>query len=341
MTAMRAAFFGLVVAATLPAAASAETQPWLMLGDCTLVRDPASSEARGDHSFLVCLRGKAGAESTTISGAPQENYWVRHASGTLGVHVTRYVALLAKGRLRDVIPLGQKEIIANETRATDYAVVQLGNPALHRVWVSAGRQRLPFGLDLSHAIESYKSFETRAFWASPEQTATLSLDDLRFVRFDFGYGSNEIVKTEERMHAVHAASARLMFDLSALDGSRLVASGYGENRGARRFGLGFVTVSRKGDETSFEFVRQLETPDGRTAPFRQLLRLAYLGSWRNESRWVVQVDDERQRVRMGLLGYDVRLFRHGVFRFAVSHYKSEAGDDYRRWLVTSGLEAQL
>jgi hypothetical protein len=120
-----------------------------------------------------------------------------------------------------------------------------------------------------------------------------------------------------------------------------VLSTYGQKDGERRFGAGFLSVSRKDDLTAFEFVRRQTTPGGDDEPFTQLLRLSYVGAWRGDNRWVVQFDDERFRFRRGFVDYDILLYGHALVRFGVAYHKSETGDGLRRWYVSSGLEARL
>jgi hypothetical protein len=319
--------------------------PALQFGTCALADDPTSAPA----GFVACVRGRAGAEVTTVSGALRENFWIRYGSAYLGAHFGEWASVHVRGEARDVVPYadGTSESL---DRRLDYGVLQIGNPALHHVWLDAGRQRLPFGIDQSHVVETYRMRENRRFWASPEHGLALSLDDQKRLRFDVGY-ANDVLSGERRKlmrehveplpQETHAFSGRLTLDLSALDGSRVVLSGYGENRGERRLGAGFLTTSRKGDLTQFEFVRLLTTPDGSEAPFEQLLRAGYLGAWRDDTRWVVQVDDQRRVERAGLIGVDVRLFDVFALRLAGTYVKSESGDRRRRWYVTSGLEAQL
>lgn len=322
--------------------ARGEPQPSLLFGDCVLANDPGTAAGKEAlPPFVGCVRGKLGAEITTVSGAPEENSWARYGTLNTSAFFSEWVALHGQFRGRQVLPLGDDSVPFVEQRA-DNATVQIGNPALHPAWVNIGRMRLPFGLDLSEAPERYRLYEDRRFWRSPEQGVAVSFDNVENFHIDLGYAADRKQKdAEEPQPKIQAASFRLMADLSALDGSRIVASGYGENKGVRRVGLGFLTVSRKNDLTQFEFVRFQSTPDGRAEPFRQLLRLGYVGSWRANSRWVAQFDDQRLDFRAGTLGTDLLLFGHAIFRFAGSYRKFEDGTKRQRWTVTSGLEARL
>jgi hypothetical protein len=336
----------LALATPVVAEEQPQRQPYVMFGTCDLARDPETAAGRDQLGFNVCIRGNVGAEMTFVSGAPEENSWLRYANLYGGVFVTPWMSVQARGKLRDTLPIG----IASEEnldRRTDYAVLQLGSPVIHHTRLTAGRLRLPFGIDRSEATEFYKSFENRTFWDSPPDGAYVTFDEMRNLRLDLGYASNQLVEESvtdplvDEKEEVRAGSVRLMIDFSALDGSRLVFSGYGENHGVRRMGAGFVTVSRKSDMTLFEFVRKLSTPSGDDAPFEQLLRLGYVSAYRNDTRWVVQFDDERFRFRRGIVAHDFLIYDHFDVRLGVTYQKSETGDGLKRWYITSGLEARL
>jgi hypothetical protein len=346
VTCLTLAFFG----------ARAAAEPYLggavQTGACELSVDPGDEGAA--LGFAACLRGETGAEITAVAGAPRENSWLRYAQGDLGLFYGQYLSVQGRGHVRDFLPIehgkGPKRVANNLERQTDFAVVQVGNPALTRFWLEAGRLSLPFGLDKSWATQSYQRFASRAFWSSPEYGAALSIDNKVNTRLDIGYAEDPrsmsgrdfpAAADLRRIGSLTAASARLSYDMSALDGTRLILSGYGENHGVRKMGFGFVNVSRKGDSTEFEFARRMEEPIGGIVPYEQLLRLAYAGAYRGGSRTVVQFDDERFRFRMGTVGQDYLFGGQCSGRLALTYQKSETGDRMRRWMLTTGLEAKL
>lgn len=352
---------GLLMWGGLPARAQVEPdQSPVMFGYCELAADPQTAPDRDRLGLLLCLKGNVGAEVTSVSGAPEENSWAKYAKLYGGLFLTEWLALQARGDLLVIEPLGDKVMEDRDLR-TDYASLQIGNPALHMLRLTAGRMRLPFGIDRSAATEHYRSFENRSFWDSPRYGGYLTIDNMVSTTLEVGYGTDQLsnsIRDAEKSEVEgsvneqpegsgaeisknQAASVRFMTDFAALDGSRLILSGYGESEGERRFGAGFLTVSAKDDLTLFEFVRIVPSPfvdDGR---FQQLLRLGYIGSWRSDTRWIMQFDDERHVFRRGMLGHDARIYGNFALRLAISYHKSEAGDDLRRWYVTSGLEASL
>ncbi len=342
-----------------------EAAPWLHLGSCVLAKDP-QTELDATPGFSACARGRAGAEITATFGNANDNHWIQHADGSLGLYYSDWLGLLGRAQFRETRGLGRAPGSPDRLVAPEYFLVQLGNPALDRFRVEVGRVDVPFGVGLSEASASYRSYEDHRFWDGPQYGVTLTVDNKVNTRFDVGYATDDFSRlTKAQLEAPTAppeapvapgigstdlrsrggaksgASARLAHDVSALDGSRLIVSGYGENHGERRMGFAFVNVSRRDDLTLFEFARRQVRPDGQAQAFSQVLRLAYLSAWRDEGRFVGQFDDERFRFRAGTFGREVRLFGHAVLSLHVSYRKSETGDEMKRWQFTSGVEARL
>lgn len=350
--------FAITIGVFMPCAKTALAQ-WehLRLGQCYdagHLEDEVSKSEYDDAgvNFVACLRGRIGAEITSVSGTAEENLWIRYARGSSGLFLSEWMSLHLAGRLVQVLPLGQ-DAAKDFDRTLEVGTLQFGNPGMHHFWVGIGRMQLPFGIDRSGASQFYRHLESRQFWDSPSRAVSASLDNKLNLRLDLGYASNEFAdehalekprrgtRPDVNPLPLHALSSRLMYDIPALDGSRLIASAYGEDRGRRRFGFGFLTISRKGDETQFEFIHILDEPSHRNERVQRLVRLGYVGAFRDDSRWVVQFDDERLRARMGTLGYDFLLWDHLLLRFSVAHYKSELGDQKSRWSLSSGIEARL
>jgi hypothetical protein len=355
--------------------------PWLRLGDCALENDPTTAAGEEEASGLTCVKGGGGAEVTLVANHPRDNLWLRYARGYAGYHPTTWATLHLRAHYLQLMPLGSDVTAEGRDADLDMAAVELGNVALDQVRLTAGRVTLPFGIDASEANEFYRLREHRPFWSSPEYGAFVTLDDLTDVSLAFGYATDRYASAHKRRLTERAAglhdprrgrsasdeeadaaadadagaalddetrpmpreamSVRLMLDFSALDGSRLVLSGYGESAGMRRLGAGFVTVNRRGDVTHFEWVRRLTTPDGKEDPFEQVLRIAYTSNWRADSRWIVEFDDERFVQRAGTIGGEAMLAPHLVLRLAASYLHAETGTDKAQWALTSGLEARL
>lgn len=361
-------FIALCLALAAPAlvAEQAAPSPLLQMGDCQLAYDPVSQAERESLAFKTCVRGRGGVEINFVSGTPEENGWLKFGELQGGVFITRWLAWQGRGYMQSYEPLKEKTGPLDEgtepyfDRSRRYSVIQIGNPAIDRIRLTGGLANLPFGIDRTDTVEFYRRRVHRGFWQSPEQAVWLTIDNQVNYQLDVGVATDVIEhqgqddgdvtatdassptpEEQDVDDGVRAFAARFMVDFSALDGSRVIASAYGEEAGRRRFGLGFVTVSRSDDLTQFEFVRALAAPDGGGVAFEQLLRLGYVAAWRQSTRWVVQIDDERNRARTGSVGFDALFYDHVIVRLAISHIKSESGDKLRRWFVTSGLEVTL
>ena len=317
-----------------------------MLGSCEPIEDPISAKAREELGTAACLRGSLGVEATTFAEAPREANWIAYGSAYGGAFVRSWLSTHVLGRWRDVRSLSRKQEVS-KSHFTDFAVLQIGNPAIDRYRVTAGRMRLPFGIDSSQAPQFYQDKENRRFWRSPTDGGYLTFDDLRRLRFDAGLAISEISrlnpKTQQppRYAADKAFSLRAALDVSALEGTRVVASVYGAEMGERRYGLGLINTNQKGDYTAFEFARRQVFSSGQLRPFEQLLRLAYSSAWQRNARWVMQFDDERLRFRRIVFDYERMLLPHLYSKFAISYLRATDGSRVSRWAFTFGVETNL
>jgi len=319
---------------------SAAEQKQMYFGTCDLPQDPYSN--RDELWWISCATGRAGYETNFAIGDPDLNGRVKHANGYLGLHVSRYLSLHGKGMIRESIP-DDHTLQANKDARPELGVIGLGSPAFHKMRLLAGFTSLPFGVDESNVVESYQLTEDRSFWGQPTHGAVFTYDNLRDLLFEIGAGSNEWRKDDAvRLPRTRAIASRLMFDIPALDGTRLLFSGQWQDTGQRRFGFGFVTVSTRSDLTQFEFVRFMPRPTLSAAPARQLFRVGYESAFKDSTRWVVQYDDQWRETRSFIIGRDIRFFEHLEMRLAGWYRRVFTGaEEARQWYLTAGLEARL
>ena len=316
--------------------------PWLV-SRCELAIDPLSSNAGSETGLGGCIRGGLGLEATTSAETKKEGNWIPYGSVYGGLFAGPYISGHVLSRWRDVHALNSGEL-RSASKFVDYAVLQIGNPALDRYRVTFGRMRIPFGLDLSLAPQFYQNLENRRFWRSPPIGTYVTFDDLRRFRLDIGLASKlarELENTQGQSGSESAFSIRGALDLSALEGTRIIASIYAATKGERRYGLALSNTNRKGDQTTFEFVRRQIFASGQYAPFEQLLRLAYTGTWQKSGRWVIQFDDERLRFRRIVANLDKPIFNHLVMKIAVG-FKAMTDETRESSLtLTCGVETIL
>jgi hypothetical protein len=207
--------------------------------------------------------------------------------------------------------------------------------------------RLPFGIDTSQAPQFYQDKENRGFWHSPTDGGYLTFDDLRRLRLDAGLAISEISRLDPKTRLApryatdKAFSLRAALDVSALEGTRILASVYGAEMGERRYGLGLINTNQKGDYTAFEFARRQIFSSGLLRPFEQLLRLAYTSAWQRNARWVMQFDDERLRFRRVVFDYERVILPHLNSKLAISYLRATDGSRASRWGFTCGVETNL
>jgi hypothetical protein len=317
-------------------------------GACALPRDPVSGGGTEDLWGITCLNANVGAEVAFASGSPKSNLWIKHGRGYLGFHLNHLFSYHLRGYVRESQPLGD-DVDESQKIHTALNAIRIGNPVLHKWRLTAGSVQLPFGIDLTGTTQFYQSFENRGFWASPPQSMIISYDDFNYFQAEIGYGSSRFRQRYARADRVEvpdqdAVSGKIMYDFSALDGSRVVISTHQDlTIGTRKMGLGFINTSRKGDITLLEFVRTNFGLDGSGDgdQFMQLIRFGYISIWRGNSRWVVQIDDERLAKRMGTLTYDIKNWGYVVFRNSIIYYRSASDDRFRRWYFNSGIEFEF
>jgi|LauGreDrversion4_2_1035121.scaffolds.fasta_scaffold00381_6 hypothetical protein len=332
------------VALWLTTAASLYADPWL-IKRCDLARDPLSAPGPTSLGVQSCLRGGAGVEATTYSEARKLGNWIPYGGISASLFAGPYLSAHGLWRWRDVYALNYGET-RSRARFVDLAVIQIGNPVLNRYRLTFGRMRIPFGLDLSQAPQYYQDQENRLFWRSPLFGAYLTFDDLRRSRFDVGAAINEPSQVSAKKPGYRqdeiAVSLRGILDVSALEGTRIIASLYSANSGERRYGLALSNTNRKGDQTSFEFIRRQIFASGQLAPFEQLLRVSYSGVWQKPGRWIIQFDDERLRFRRIVFNLDRPiLFPHLLAKIAVGYTRKLDSTNESLWSFTAAMETAL
>lgn len=319
---------------------------YFLLGPCTLREDPSKNVP--SHP-VICFRGKVGVESVLSSGPSLEDMWGRYADASVGVYLKPWLSLSARARDREFYRISQSSSSDRYTDA-EYAVLNLGNPVLHRVRLTAGHMRPPFGIDRPDVDEFYRIIEDRRFWPGPTTTAGFTFDDLRATELDIGFARYRNELNIERAilkgDSHDVVTARLMRDFAGNGSTRLVMSGGVDSAGSRLYGLGFVNQAPNQDQLVFEVVRRLPQPDGSVLEdeaVTQIIRLGFIGHYEHGARWIFHLDDERNRFRRGLLEFNYSLTDYLILRLGTS-YKIEIANGVNRdgrWFMISGFEGRL
>lgn len=331
----------------------------LHFGTCAAVLDPSEYQRFVFPSTCINLRSYGSVGYYFNEG--RNNYWVGGASGYAGFHLNQMVSFNISGELQRTKPFDgarSTEITSQSIFELQTASLQVGNPAIHHWRVDVGRPLIPFGVDASPLIESFRVFENRDFWQTPNYGGVITFDDQREFEMNLAVVSNPVSSLGEDdensgdiniqpVYKSHgqprndAVILRSMYDISALDGSRLVLSLYGDRLRERRFGFGFVNVSVRNDITHFEIVRRWSDLHGISGSYAQFFRIAYASAFHGNNRYTFELDDERFRYRMGVFGADLLYREWCILRLGLG-YRSGIGENFPdRWIASTGVEVKL
>lgn len=333
--------FGLDDSVIVPAESSEHR---LLLGDCELSNDPSIRTPKGP---LFCVRGKAGLTYVLGLGSSGDNRRGGYVDSYLGVYLTSWLSLSGRARAYEFYQVSSKEI-SERYIDQEYSVIQLGNPVLHRVRLTAGHMRPPFGIDRVDVDEFYRLAEDRRFWPGPTQAFSLTFDDLRATELNIGWGSYAAesgpAEDSTKVPSREVTSLRFMRDFAGNGSTRLLFSGAVDSSGARHYGTGIVNISQSMDQFVFEVVRRLPRPDGSSLgrdPVTQIMRIGYTGAFVRDARWVFHFDDEKSRFRRGIIEFNQRFHQYLIVRLGVSYNRDLAEVGRNRWYLISGFEGRL
>ena len=325
--------------------ALADDNPIFHLGICELKEGSEATAASISSNFDICLNGRAGGQFSYVSGNSKENFVTSYATGTSSLHVTEYLSLFAEGYTRRRFTFDdtrEEEIRSN----SDMLLMRVGNAALHGYSFAAGKFRAPFGIGISEASQSYLFYADDFHWKTYDFGTWVTWDDLKNIFLDASLVTETVPKGKSEREELQESgdwggSLRLGYDFSAIEGARLVGSLYGQKNGLRRTGVGFINVNSRGDTNWVEFVRTRSSPDGKQTPFRQVIKFGYQSSWRNASRWSVNIEEDRGLQRLGEIAHHISFFKHAEFNLGILMRRSLSSPYNDRWHATSGIEVFL
>ncbi len=309
-------------------------------------QNPIASEVVDEYGKrYFCLTGKARAEAFLVEGgtrAIQKGVFSELRTSyvynsLLGIHGAVHGDLLW-------LPAMSRETDLD----TDLAVLQVGNLATSPLRLVMGKGELPLGVNRPAVKGFYGKLNQNNFFKTPRYIAYGTFDDQNHMSLDFGVAgdlSSKIKKEEmggkleERYYK--AIGFRFIYDFAILGSTRSVVSFYGEETGIRRGGVGLFTLGSKGGETHLELIRELATPDGKMAQFKQLIRLGYLGPIERSSRWSFQLDDEIKVATRGVVFYEQNLWDCVWFSQGVGYSKGLKSLGNTGWNFNLGLGTPL
>lgn len=207
---------------------------------------------------------------------------------------------------------------------------------------------MPFGIGDGEIVEAERIQDNLSFWPSTAYAAYISYDDQVSQIIQIGVSVQEGLTSDVIGFAslrqtgnskLQQIALRYIFDLGALDGSRFVFSILNAATQSRSYGAAYIVAGTNNDKVYFEFVRKVLFE--KASWFEQLLKTSYISAWRNDARWIIEIEDEFKTQRSCVLQYDQKITNFLTFKNALSFKrKSERSEGYN-WSFVSGMEAQL
>jgi hypothetical protein len=310
----------------------------VFFGNCAFVNDPQKTSNAVWPA--ACFRAKASGYG--IKKSETLPLWQKYYSteGYLGLHLNNMFSVHGSAH-QNVID--QEERIVQKT--TDNMFLQIGNPALHRLRITAGYFTNSFGINDRPLPEAYYSlYKNNEFWDTEKYSARITIDDLATTQFDLGASTDRNIfgpsdTPTKGTKKDFDFTGRLIHDISALGGTRFMASYLERPNTQRRLSLGMLTISPQNATASFEWVRvwHLDTKE----PFSQILRFVYYDGMQLKNRMLFEYENELRQHWMTTVGYDYNLFKYGYWRNSVSYYRSAIDKDLHHWVGMTGIGLYL
>lgn len=304
---------------------------------CTMENDPATQP----DLLALCLEGKAGVwveqRSKTINDTQPATVYGSHgqASGLIG----NWLTLQARGHAR--ISQGrEKNHFEDKEIASESAIVQIGNSAIHRHRLFGGIGAIPFGLNIDTTADWTNLKKDRHFFGSPIHIVGYSYDNQKDLTWTISGGSrNE--ESDDAQSRIAAIGTRLIYDMAALEGTRAIVSFSTTELSERRGGIALLNRNGKGEQTTVEIVRKWTQFPYDPTDFDQLIRINWSGKIDDVQRGRAQYEDILNQSRVGTLTYYYIFMPHMQTSVSVGYHKDETSLEPNFWFGIFGLEVFL
>ncbi len=318
----------LILALAIPGTAAGG---WLHRGSCEIKQDPGV-EPLGPLN--VCVKGSVGTwfvhKSNTYDQVQPSV--MHHAAGDIAIFITPWVSVGASGHSSIYVERDTSRVLGKDT-ARDELFVQLGNNALSRHRLTAGRGKPLYRLDHQLRREFFYAWNLSNFEPPEVDYVTYVYDNQLDLTLSTTYGQlrDPTVEGEKKVFG----SARLMYDFAALEGTRLVVGGYQDGLLRRAVSLGMININGRSEQTSVELTRQFTRQPFNPGDFRQNFRLAYLSSEQDHFQYRFQYDDFFRFIRVGGVGVIYRPLSLFFIEMDVGFAKHEDNPKRSHWYFAS------
>lgn len=292
---------------------------WLYHGLCETSEDPAVT---APSLINVCVKASAG--SWLIQKSKNENNVqpdaLHRAAGSIGLYVSPWIAFYASGHANVFISRNTQNT-TNRDVARDSWLVQVGNNALSRHRVHLGRGRPTYRIDHQQRKEIEYAWGLDSFESPIVDYASYVYDNQMDWTFQGAYG--QLVENKYSGKQRLFAAARLMHDIAALEGTRIVLGGFGDGLIRRTASLGMININGKGDETSIEVTRSFSYYPYDPKEFKQNIRISYLSHEQDKTRLKFQYDDSFRKIRLAGFGAVYSIREYANFEVHTGYAKHE------------------
>lgn len=284
-----------------------------------------------DYYPSTCLQGQVTA---LLGYASREPRWheAYFGQGNAGLYFDRWLSLGISGESSLFRTSDSKEKLFKQK--LNYAAVQLGSSGIHRHRLSGGRMFMPFGFNKRNLNPLFESLTSRDHWYFENRVVQYTYDNFLDTVFQIGLGNNGDMNDQ-------SIAVRYMFDVSALEGTRLIASILAAKSGERKFGVAIYNNNSLGDEIHAEWVRSFHIEREPQPPFRQVLLIGYKSKFTEDGRWRAHIEDELKLHRLGTIEYDFPKFEIMYFSIGIAYQKAESEKIQSKWYATTAVNADL
>lgn len=317
--------------------ADAAWQDWIKTPPCTLAKDPAAVFPL----LSLCLNGKAGTwvQQRSVVEDDIQPPLLLASRGAATLVFTSWLSFRTEGYANIFQNRTTGKTVSREARP-DNTLIQIGNSATHRHRVFLGKARIPFGLNYN--VDSAWGSATRfdSFFGEPIKVAGYTYDNQQDLTVTMSAGTAENVDSDAKRRK-SATGIRLMYDLAALEGTRLLGSLTTDELEHRRGAVGAVNVNGKGDITAFEVIRTWSNFPFDPTDFNQLIRLSWSGAAYQRIAPHAQYEDQLNLRRIGTLGAVFNAKKQMDLSLTLGFTKDETGARKNYWLGVAGVEVHL
>jgi hypothetical protein len=296
-------------------------------GQCIVKSDPASN---AQPVISACINAEARAIAVQKSKTPQDNQSpnLYIARGRASLFLSPYLSAHASARTLRYEDRKTHATIYRETARED-VVLQLGNNALSRHRINAGYGRPMIRIDHNQRRDIEYPWDISKFESSFVKYGTYTYDNQLDLTFQATYGQLLDDTLDAKQRAFGAG--RIMYDLAALEGTRIVVGGSSDGLLRRAANIGMININGKNDETALEvtrtFSQRLYDPD----EFQQLIRLSYISHIQDNSQIKAQYDDIFRKYRIGSIGVMYHYLKFGFIELHTGYAKNEVITDQSHW----------